>query len=653
MPFADFPFLRYLFFFVLGILLYPFMADIPKWIVDSVLLLLFLIYVVLLLAKPHKISGLMKSMVFPSLAYSQLVLMGIQFSFYRDVMQSGDHLTHHQEEIRGYLAVVIGQDEIKPNSIANRVMVKKVYSKEAFKALQGEVIIYRRDSVSWLPGDLVWIEGSPQNIKSPNNPFEFDYRKFMSRQQVMHQHFVGERFQKIAWINEFPIEYFFVRLRTQVLDQIDGHFKDFQANQIAKALLLGQKKSLDKELSEAYAAAGAMHVLAVSGLHVGIIYGFFFLWIKPYRLSVRKRIFYLSGIILLIWCYALLTGMSPSVMRAATMFSLMGLAQMKSRSPSIFNAIALSALMLLVFDPQLIYSVGFQLSYMALSGILLIQPILVRMWIPENRILEYIWQISTVGLAAQMATFPISSFYFHIFPVYFLLSNLIAIPGAFLIMSFGIPYMILGQVNVLGEWLSKLTEIIIQLVNKGIITIQTLPYSRLSEIYLDPFDVLLYFFLLGLLLLMVHQPSKKLLWMMVAFMFFGGIYRIIDRIAYLDREELLVYQLDKGWAIDYFYQGNLFVYDQAEENELTYKVKPNRERQSSDGFFPLVPFQVEDRVEFLLPNGYTLITGEEQVSLENEGPDLGVFELDSGKWRKIQSNGPLKADEKALKIVFQ
>lgn len=653
MPFADFPFLRYLFFFIFGILLYPIIADIPKVFFDSLLFILFLVYGMLLLVKPQKISGLMKVLVFPSFAYFQLVLIGIQLSFYTDIQRTGDHLNCYQEEIRAYLAVVVGQDEVKPNSIANRVKVKKVYFKEAVKALQAEVIIYRKDSVSWLPGDLIWIEGSPQLIHAPTNPFEFDYRQFMARQQVMHQHFVGERFQKIAWINEFPIEYFFVQLRERILDQIDRHFKDIRANQIAKALLLGQKKSLDRALSEAYAEAGAMHVLAVSGLHVGIIYGFFFLWIKPYRLSFKKRISYLSIIILLIWSYALLTGMSPSVMRAATMFSLMGLSQMKSRSPSIFNAIALSALILLVFDPQLIYSVGFQLSYLALSGILLVQPILVRLWLPGNRILEYIWQISTVGLAAQIATYPISSFYFHIFPVYFLLSNLIAIPGAFLIMSFGVPYMLLGQVNILGQGLSKLTEIVIQLVNKGIFAIQSLPFSKISEIYLKPIDILLYYLLLGLLLFLAHQPGKKLLWLLVALLFFGGIYRIIDRIAELKRVELLVYQLDRGWAIDFFHQGKLFVYEQADDNELTYKVKPNRERQSSAGFFPLIPFQAEDEAEFLLPNGYRLLIRDGQVFFEGNRQYSALFELDSGNWRKIHSKDTVKTGEKALKIIFQ
>ncbi|RZS98714.1 ComEC/Rec2 family competence protein [Cecembia calidifontis] len=653
MVFADFPFLRYLVFFVLGILLYPHLAHFSKTNFDYLLSVFFLVYVVLLVIKSFKKQKQLKHPVFPVLAYLQLILLGVHVSFYSDFLQSKDHLIYHQEPIMGYLAVVSGQDELKPNSIANRVKVRKVYFKEDTKELKGEVIIYRKDSVKWLPGDMVWIEGSPQLIKGPTNPHEFDYRKFMARQQVTHQHFVGERFQKIAWVYESPIEYFFVQLRGRILEQIDRHFEDIQANQIAKALLLGQKKSLDRELSEAYATAGAMHVLAVSGLHVGIIYGFFFLWIKPYRISVRKRILYLTGIILLIWSYALLTGMSPSVMRAATMFSLMGLAQMKSRSPSIFNAIALSALIILVFDPQLIYAVGFQLSYLALSGILLIQPLLVKLWLPGNRILEYVWQISTVGIAAQIATFPISSFYFHMFPVYFLLSNLIAIPGAFLIMSFGVPYMLLGQVNFLGDWLSKITESIIQLVNFGVLAIQALPFSKLSGLYLSPADVVLYFLLLGFLLIFIYQPGKKLLWMMALLVFLGGSYRLIDRISDLKKEELLVYNLERGFAIDYLYQGKLFVYDQAEENELTYKVNPNRKRQSSAGFFPLIPFQAEEGVEFLLPNGYILIMREGQVSFEKEGLDTGGVEMDSGNWKEIFANDSLTNRDKALKIVFQ
>ncbi|WP_304517780.1 ComEC/Rec2 family competence protein [Cecembia rubra] len=654
MPFADYPFIRYLIFFILGILLYPLLMHFPKPTFDFLLAVFFLAYVTLLLINAKRNLQWLKTWTFPSLAYLMLILLGLQFSFHKDVLQNKNHLIYHQEGLSGYLAIVTGQDEARPNSISNRVEIKRGYSKGEWKDLAGEVIIYRKDSGVWLPGDFLWIKGNPQIIEGPKNPFEFDYRKFMARQQVMHQHFVGDNFQKIAWVNESPLEHFFVLLRGEIIGNIDRHFEDFQANQIAKALLLGQKKSLDRELSEAYATAGAMHVLAVSGLHVGIIYGFFFLWIKPYRLSVRKRITYLSGIILLIWSYALLTGMSPSVMRAATMFSLMGLAQMKSRSPSIFNAIALSALILLVFDPQLIYAVGFQLSYVALIGILLIQPILVRLWIPDNRILEYIWQISTVGIAAQIATFPISSYYFNIFPVYFLLSNLIAIPGAFLIMSFGVPYLLLGRVNVIGDWLSKFTETIIQLVNTGIFAIQALPKSRISGIYLDLLDVMIYFSVLGLLIFLVHLPNKKVLWMIVAILFIGSMSRVIERITDFNRKELMVYRLDKGLAIDFLYQGKLFVFDQAEENELKYKVIANRERKSSGGFLPLIPDSSEENLKFRFPYGQTVSIQDEKIHFKDcDASALGIFQWESGIWRKIEYNDSISRTENALKVVFQ
>lgn len=432
MIFADFPFLRYLMFFIVGILLYPFFQELP---LKGVLLMLglgWIIYALLLIYVERNQLFPRFRFIFPCLAFLQLVLAGLIFSYLRDFKNDPNHLIHVEEEVKGYLALVVGQDEAKPNSIANRVFLKKIWVGDELRESKGEVLVYHRANLGLSPGDLIWIKGKPQDISGPTNPDEFNYQKFTSRQGVAHRHFIGDQFEVLGSVSEFPIESFFIRLRRALMDRMDRVFKDSKAVQIAKALLLGQKKTLDKELSDAYATAGAMHVLAVSGLHVGIIYGFFFLWIKPYRLGIRKRVLYLSTIILLIWAYALLTGMSPSVMRAATMFSLMALAQMKARNPSIFNAIALSALILLVFDPMLIYAVGFQLSYVALLGILLIQPILVKTWLPANKILEYAWQISTVGLAAQIATFPLSAYYFHIFPTYFCFPIWWQYPGHFL-----------------------------------------------------------------------------------------------------------------------------------------------------------------------------------------------------------------------------
>src|SRR5690606_10468190 len=288
-----------------------------------------------------------------------------------------------------------------------------------------------------------------------------------------------------------PINNWILGLRINIQDRMDKYIHTPHSNQIAKALLLGQNKHLDKEVSEAYVTAGTMHVLAVSGLHVGIVYGFFFLFIKPYQLANKKRILYLSGIILIIWIYALITGMSPSVLRAATMFTLVGLAQMKARSPSIYNSLALSALILMVFDPYIAYSVGFRLSCLVVLGIVLLQPKISELSQPPNKTSKYFWALASVGIAAQLATFPISVHYFHVFPTYFMFSNLVAIPGAFLIMTFGIPFMLLSFIEPLAQILGKIVDVVIAVENWIIFSFQKLPASRVEFISLTPLEMVL------------------------------------------------------------------------------------------------------------------------------------------------------------------
>lgn len=436
------------------------------------------------------------------------------------------------------------------------------------------------------------------------------------------------------------------------MEQIDLMILDHQANQIAKALLLGQKKSLDKEVSEAYATAGAMHVLAVSGLHVGIIYGFFFLFVKPYRLSVRKRVLYLSGLILLIWSYAMLTGMSPSVMRAATMFSLMAMAQMKSRSPSIFNAIALSALILLVFDPFLIYAVGFQLSYAALLGILIIQPLLVRLWLPKNRVLEYAWQISTVGIAAQLATFPISVYYFNVFPVYFIISNLVAIPGAFLIMSFGVPFMLLSKIPILGEGLAWMSEKLIILVNTLIFWVQDLPFSRISGIYVSLNFVWLYTFVLGAILMLILYPNKKLLYGLTAFATTIFLLRPISLLFNSGQKEVVFFGLDKGVAIHYYDGKNLFSFDDLSDSDRSFKVEPYRARLKPKMNFPLQAFHSGDTLLVLLPEGKAVHLIKKDLSFEGYDLSAKLLSWDDGKWNELHIESRIPTAGNAYKLVF-
>lgn len=652
MRFDEFPFLRYVIFFILGTLLYPTLLDFIsiRWI-KLALLIVFLKYLILILINHRSRMQHIRAFL-PILAYSQLVLFGVLFTYERDIENATDHMMHMDQDIKGYLALVLSNDEAKPNSFANTVSVRAVYDGEKLVKSKGEVLIYHRDKSKLEPGELLWIAGSPQAISKPNNPFEFDYARFMLRQQISHQHFIADKFERIGFVKEIPISSFFMKLRAGIMEQIDLMILDHQANQIAKALLLGQKKSLDKEVSDAYATAGAMHVLAVSGLHVGIIFGFFFMFVKPYRLSVGKRVIYLSGLILLIWSYAMLTGMSPSVMRAATMFSLMAMAQMKSRSPSIFNSIALSAIILLVFDPFLIYAVGFQLSYAALLGILIIQPILVRLWLPKNRLLEYAWQISTVGIAAQLATFPISVYYFQVFPVYFILSNLVAIPGAFLIMSFGVPFMLLSKIPFLGAGLAWISEKLIIMVNTLIFWVQDLPFSRISEIYVSSKFVWFYVLALGATLILIFYPNRKLLYGLTAIVAGLILLRPLEFLFKSSQKELVFYGLEKGMAIDYYDGKNLFSFDDLSDSDKTYKIQPYRARLKARINYPLLAFHSGDTLLVLLPDGKAVHLTKRELAFEGIGRTTKLLCWDNEKWNEVPMESNIAINGNAYKLVF-
>ncbi len=653
MQFGEFPFLRYVLFFILGILIYPYLGFMSKESYHSILLLLFLGYSLLIGLNLYFKRYNFKVLV-PLLAYMLLLVLGSYFMFSKDIQNNADHISQQKVIIKGYLAVVLGADEQKPNSIANRVSLISGNDGEKSIPLQGEILIYHRSETGLQPGEILWISGTPQIITPPSNPGEFNYQRFMIRQQISHQHFINEKFLRLGKVNQQPIENFFLKVRASILQGMDQQIEDPKANQVAKALLLGQKKNMDKDLSNAYAATGAMHILAVSGLHVGIVYGFFFLFIKPYRLPVKKRIIYLSFIILLIWGYAFLTGMSPSVMRAATMFSLMALAQMKSRNPSVFNAIALSALLILLFDPFLIYAVGFQLSYVALLGILLFQPLVVNLWHPKNKLIEYAWQISSVGIAAQLTTFPVSVYYFHIFPTYFIFSNLVAIPGAFLIMSFGVPFMLLVNVPLVAGVLGWVVENLILILNKLIFFINQLPNAQLSGLQLDELAILIYAVVIALTYLLITVPKKWQLYSIMTCILMFGVYRFVLLLPSMERKELIIYGAGEGIAVDYI-PINVAYYWQngVNDSNFSYKVLPNRKEKVPEKVFGLMAFGHKDSIRIYLPERIGELSFVSNQLTASQNLDIKFIQRwEQGGWIEYHSQDSIVVGAAAIKITL-
>ncbi|KEO75124.1 ComEC/Rec2 family competence protein [Anditalea andensis] len=646
MAFNEFPFLRYAVFFILGIIIYPFLEAPFIERLFFFFIFIFLIYNLLTLytsrLREFKNRGLISC-----LGLTLWVALGVLVSYVKDVKNDPLHLMYHHD-YDGYMGIVQHHDEVKPKSFRNTIFLTHIMANDKIQKVKGEVIIYHQSKLS--PGQVIAVIGRPNRIAPPENPNEFNYAQFLSRYQIYHTHFVGKDIEIIGWTNHRPLNFFFLSLRKSIQHHMDRTILDPRARQIAQALLLGQKQNLDAEVSEAYSTAGAMHILAVSGLHVGIIYGFFFLFFKPYQLPPYKRMAYLSIVISIIWIYAFLTGMSPSVMRSATMFTIVSMAQMRSSSPSIYNGLAISAILLLLFDPNLIYSVGFQLSYAALTGILVLQPAIVNVWLPQNRIIYRCWEITSVGIAAQLATFPISAYYFHSFPSYFFMSNLIAIPGAFVVMAIGIPYMLLAFLPYVGIGLGLVLNHIIIILNRVIFILQDLPFAKISDIKIEPWEVIWYYGVLILIFIMLTSRIKKLAQPLILVMVMGVCIIWIDFLGGYHKNEIYLYTGPSGRAVDYFYRHNIYSWNEGwEDQDVKYKLSPNR---IAHGIHSDVKELHYADGQLILPKGYIISTEGRFLSFINFIPKE-VARYNGTKWLAVSSDSLTWKDNTAYRILLE
>ncbi|WP_332913702.1 ComEC/Rec2 family competence protein [Algoriphagus boritolerans] len=425
-----------------------------------------------------------------------------------------------------YLARVTKHDVEKPNSFENQLEVIATLESMGWKKSHGKVLVYHKSKTPLIPGQVILVANSPDRISSPTFPNEFDYSGFLERKGIHYRQFIGEKFEVFdsSEVNSFT--YRLANFREKLLGIIEAKVPNRASQQIAAALLLGQKENLDKDIKNAYAETGTMHILAVSGLHVGIIYAILLFPLKGIRIKSSQKRIYLTTVILLIWVYAILTGFSPSVIRAATMFSLFTVGQMRKRCPSSFNILAFSAMVMITLDPTVIYEVGFQLSYAAVAGILLIQPLIVRFWLPPNRVLEYLWQLTAVSIAAQLTTFPLSVYYFHIFPTYFLIANLFIIPLSFVVMSVGISFLALSWIPLLGAGLGGMVSGLIWVQNWITHTIQLFPGGNMERLTITFSGMLLVW---GMLIIWANWEfgnRKKLVYLMIC-LFFGVDWRSV------------------------------------------------------------------------------------------------------------------------------
>ncbi|EMR02024.1 ComEC/Rec2 family competence protein [Cesiribacter andamanensis] len=354
-----------------------------------------------------------------------------------------------------------------------------------------------------VPGEGLLLKGRAQAVPAPFNPHEFDYRRYLASLGIYHQFFAQAYVRGQAPpLAVSPWEQLAFRSRRYFKGVVERFVGQQEAAAVVAAMVLGQRSELNRSLRQAYADAGVMHVLAVSGLHVGLVFAVL-LWLLRYlQGSFWRRLLWLVVALLLLWSYAWLTGLSPSAQRATWMFSIIALGKLSVRKGNIYNSIALSAFILLLWNPLLLLQVGFQLSYAAVIGIVYLQPRISRLYMPRHRWIRRIWELMAVTLAAQLATFPLGLYYFNQFPTYFFMGNLLAIPLATLILYTTLLLMVLHWLPGISLVLGWLVTGLTQLLNFWVHLTEQLPGSRLVATIDTPQVLLLYGSLLALLLML-------------------------------------------------------------------------------------------------------------------------------------------------------
>ncbi|MEN8799822.1 MAG: ComEC/Rec2 family competence protein, partial [Flavobacteriaceae bacterium] len=358
--------------------------------------------------------------------------------------------------------------------------------------------------------DELMVRAPLSEIRSPENPYQFNYKKYLSHLGVTHQIELTKSNFVITAREPGSISGWAERVRQEIIEGLDGLAFSYSELSIIKALVLGFRKDIDDNVHRNYKEAGALHILAVSGLHVGVILLFLQYVLKPLEHLRAGKSLKLILCVALLWGFAFLAGFSPSVVRAVTMFSFLAYALYLNRPGNTFNILALSMFfILLVIDPFLLFQPGFQLSYAAVFSILWVYPKLMNYWMPKQTILKKAWQLFSVGLAAQLGVLPLSLYYFHQFPGLFFLSNLIVVPFLGIILGMGIVVIILSIIGMVPDFMVSMLNGLILAMNETVAWIARQQIFLIKDIYFDSGHLILTSLLMVFVLRLLDRFRPK------------------------------------------------------------------------------------------------------------------------------------------------
>lgn len=442
------------------------------------------------------------------------------------------------------------EPEVKARSLlCNSVLIDEYGQDTVLHNSQGNLFLlyFPKDSVASAlsRGDELLINTRLSPPVNNGIPDEFDYERYLKHKGVTGTAYVAAGHWKVIGhdssrtFRQVALDY---RAKVVSLYRSLG----FSGNELAvlSALTVGDKEELSEDIVETYSVTGASHVLALSGLHIGFIYALFLFVFTPLWKRWRYlKPFLLLFMILFLWGFAFLTGLSSSVVRSVIMFSLLALASLQPEKPLTLNTLAATAFIMLLYNPVWLFDVGFQLSFSAVVAIIVLQPKLYALWIVKNRFLRYVWGLITVSVAAQLGTAPLVIFYFSRFSTHFLLTNLWVIPMVSLILYSAVLLLMLTPFPFLQQAFSGVVEILVRAQNNVLHWIEQLPLASFDGIWVDVWEVLLFYLFIVLVYRSFARCTARNISLSLFALFFIVSYSSVSALLFAPQRSIVFYNV--------------------------------------------------------------------------------------------------------------
>jgi competence protein ComEC len=545
------PFIRLLAALLIGILLQwhlqlPFLYLITGSVICAIFIAIYSLSSIKLLYSFAAVNGVAISLL--------LICVGAILVWANDVRNNKAWAGRHYKDGDYVIATLAEPLVEKPNSykaVAHFTSIKK--SDSVLKTTGDLILYFKKDSITppLQYGSQIIFTKALQEIKNSGNPGSFDYKRYSLFQNITHQAFLtSPDYVVLPAAEKNIVKDFIFNTRSWVVDVLKKSVPGNKESGLAEALLIGYKDDLDKNLVQSYSNTGVVHIIAISGLHLGIIYWLLLLITKP--LKKYKKLVWLRLLITLValWAFTLLAGAQPSVLRSAIMFTIIAAGQLVARRSSIYNTMALSAFVLLCINPFWLWDVGFQLSYTAVLSIIIFFRPVYNWFYFSNKLVDFFWGLIAVTISAQLLTLPISIYHFHQMPLLFLVTNFIAVPLSSLILIGEILLCSLFFIPSVTHALGFLLHHGIYFMNSYIVGLDEVPFSLWNGLSISMVQMILLLIFIVATCYWLMEKQRNVGWTSGISLCLFMLLRSLSFTEAYHQQKLIIYNVPKHAAID-------------------------------------------------------------------------------------------------------